>query len=350
MDPDKKVKIGRNAPVFVIAEIGCNFEDDFKKAKEMVKAAADAGADAVKFQTFNADKLVTKKAPKFWDIEGCPGETQHEEFNAMYQPNLEQFKELKSIADKNGIFIFSTPYDDESIEMMEKLGVELYKISSMDLTHIPLLKDIAKKGKPVILSTGASTIEEIKKAVKTIESAGNKQLSLLHCISSYPTGTSDVNLNMMKDLMKVFPDHTIGYSDHTKMPDSREVIAAAVAMGAKIIEKHFTFDRSRPGYDHEISADYNDLKEIVHSIRTVEKALGSSKKEPTRNEEKMRMHGRRSLVALCNIKSGTVIKKEMVSVKRPGTGIEPKFLEKITGKKAKKDIKEDEVIKWEMIE
>ncbi len=336
--------------VFIIAEIGCNFENDFERAKEMIREAAKAGADAIKLQTFNPEKLVTKNAPKFWDIEGCPGETQFEEFKAMFQPSFEQYKELKKIADKEGILFFSTPYDEDSVEMLEKLGINFYKISSMDLTHIPLLRYIAKKGKPIIISTGASTISEIKESIAAIEKTGNKQIILLHCISNYPNKLDNVHLNMIKSLTKEFPDYIIGYSDHTKMPETKEVFVAAVALGAKVLEKHFTFDNSRPGYDHEISADYKELADLVHSVRITEKILGSSEKKPTESEKKMRDFGRRSIVSNKIIKKGEVITADMISIKRPGGGIEPKFLDEVIGKKAKKDIIEDDVLFWDVLE
>ncbi len=341
--------IGRDSPAFVIAEAGCNFENDIERAKEMIRAAASAGADAIKFQTFIPEKLVTKDAPKFWDIAGCSGETQYDEFIEMPQLTFAQYQELKKIADECGIILFSTPSDEDSADMLEKLGVSAYKISSMDITHIPLLKHIARKKKTIILSTGASTIDEIKEAVDAIESEKNYQIILLHCITNYPTVPENVNLNMIRQMMEIFPQYPVGYSDHTKMPDSADMLVAAVAVGAKVIEKHFTFDKTRPGYDHEISADYEDLKKIVKSIRIVETSLGTGIKKPTASEEKARRLARRSLVAKSNIHRNTAITREMIAIKRPGTGIEPKFLYAVIGKKAKKDIREDEVIFWEML-
>lgn len=344
-----KKTINNDATVFVIAEIGCNFEDSFERAKEMVVAAAKAGADAVKFQTFIPEKLVTRTAEKFWEIEGCPGNTQFEEFKAMFQPNFEQYQELKQLADKNRVLFFSTPSDEDSADMLEKLGVQLYKISSMDITHLPLVRYIARKKKPIILSTGASTIDEIREAVETIESEGNTKIAILHCTTNYPTKIENVNLNMIKSLIKEFPKYVIGYSDHTKMPESTSVLVGAVALGAKIIEKHFTFDRSRPGYDHEISADYSDLKVIVDSIRTIEISLGAENKKPIPSERKARRFARRSIVAEFDIPAGAILTKDMISVKRPGGGIEPKFFDQVIGKKAKKNIKRDDVILWDLL-
>jgi sialic acid synthase SpsE len=342
-------KIGANSPVFIIAEIGCNFEGSLDRAKEMVKAAAAAGADAVKFQTFIPDRLVTKDAPKFWDIKGCPGETQYEEFEATPRLSLNQYKELKKLANSLGLIFFSTPSDEESADMLEGIGVPLYKISSMDITHLPLLKHVARKGKPVILSTGASTIEEIREAVEAIESEGNHQIAILHCITNYPTKIEDANLNMMKHIMEAFPKYPVGYSDHTKMPESMYVLAAAVAMGAKVIEKHFTFDKSRLGYDHEISADYEDLRNMIKRFRVIELTMGINIKRPTHSERSARKWARRSLVARKTIPKGAIITGEMVAVKRPGTGIAPKFLKDVIGKRAGKDIKEDEVLTWRML-
>lgn len=342
-------KIGPNVPVFTIAEAGCNFEGDIRRAKEMIKAAASTGADAIKFQTFIPEKLVTKDAPKFWEIPGCVGKTQYEEFEEIPQLSFEEYKELKKTADANEIIFFSTPSDEKSADMLQRLEVPIYKIGSMDITHFPLLKHIARKKKPMIISTGASTIDEVKEAVRVIETQSNHQIALLHCITNYPTRVDNVNLNMMKNLMSEFPQYPVGYSDHTKMPESEDILIAAVALGAKVIEKHFTFDKNRPGYDHEISADYSDLRKIIKSIRTVEKAMGAKTKRPIPSEKKARILARRSLVSARDIPKGITITKEMIAVKRPGTGIEPKFLGKVIGKKAKRNIKEDEVITWEMV-
>lgn len=341
--------IGRDSLAFIIAEIGCNFEGDIALAKEMIRKAAEAGADAVKFQTFVPQKLASRFAEKFWDIEGCPGETQYEEFEEMPQLSFEQYGVLKKIADDMGIIFFSSPSDEESADMLEKLGVPLYKVSSMDITHLPLLRHIAKKGKPMIISTGASTIGEIEDAVQVIIDAGGKDTALLHCISNYPTKDEDVNLRMITHLQKVFPDIPIGYSDHTLPEYGEGILVAAVALGARIIEKHFTFDNKRAGYDHVISADCEGLKRIVKQIRRVEKALGEAYKRPIESEIKARIHARRSLVAAQDITKGTIITREMLEIKRPGIGIEPRFLEVILGRKATRDIPEDTILQWDMI-
>jgi len=337
--------------VFVIAEIGCNFEDSFERAKEMICAAAVSGADAVKFQTFIPELLVTRTAPKFWDIEGCPGETQFEEFKEMFQFSFEQYTELKELAESKGLVFFSTPNDEQSANMLEQLNIPIYKISSMDITHLPLIEHIAKKGAPIILSTGASTIAEIRDAVETIEAVNREKITLLHCITNYPTAIDNVNLSMITDIKKEFPRCNVGYSDHTKMPHSADIIAAAVAIGAQVIEKHFTFDKLRPGYDHEISADYDDLKAMVASIVVIEKSLCRGQlKMPLPAEEKARKWARRSVVAKKAIQKGETISKDALIIKRPGTGIPPKFLAQTVGKTAKQNILEDQVITYDMIQ
>ncbi len=344
-----KRRIGGHAPVFIIAEIGCNFEKSLTKAKEMIRRAASCGVDAVKFQTFIPEKLTTRKAKKFWEIEGCPGETQLEEFLSMPQLSAKQYRELQKEANSSGVVFFSTPCDEESVDMLDRIGVPLYKVSSMDITHIPLLKHIARKRKPVIISTGASTMAEIEEAVMAVRKEGNEQIAILHCITNYPTEDRNVNLRMLSHLKKSFPDLPVGYSDHTIPERGEGIIAAAVALGAKIIEKHFTFDNKRPGYDHQISADYDGFKRIVTQVRRVEKALGEEYKRPIEAETKARTQARRSIVAIKDILEGTVIAREMLEMKRPGTGIEPKFIDSIVGKKAVRDIKEDEAITWDMV-
>jgi len=308
--------------------------------------ASRNGADAIKFQTFIPERLVTRDAPKFWDIKGCPGDTQFDEFEQTPRLAYKDHRELKTYAEKYGICFFSTPSDESSVDLLEEVGVPFYKISSMDITHIPLIQYIAKTGKPIILSTGASTITEIQDAVSVIQSEGNADITLLHCITNYPTRIVNVNLSMMREIKEAFPNYRVGYSDHTKMPESTCVIGAAVALGASVIEKHFTFDRQRPGFDHEISMDYDDLKKISRTIRIVRQCLGNCTKKPIKTELKPRKWARRSIVASVPIPKGTRITAEMVLVKRPGTGIEPKYLGQIIDSYSKKDIIEDEIIKW----
>ena len=343
-------RIGTGHPTLVIAEAGCNHENDFGRANAMVTAAAVAGADAIKFQSFTPETLVTRDAPKFWDIPG-PGSTQYEEFvDAQPRFTREQYRQLMALAARHGILCFSTPCDEAWVDFLDALGVALFKIASMDLTHVGLLRHVARKRKPVILATGASRLEEIREAVGVIEREGNQDIVLLHCISTYPTPPAEVNLRMMHHLAMEFPQCVIGYSDHTVPDQPLLVPTLAVAAGACVVEKHFTFDRSRPGYDHAISADYAGLARMCAEIRAVERTLGSALKAPTEAEARARRFGRRSVVASVTIPKGARIAPEMLAVKRPGTGIEPKFLEQVVGKVARRDIAQDQVFGWDALE
>ncbi len=342
--------VGGSCPVFVIAEAGCNCENDFARAQEMVAAAAEAGADAIKFQSFAPETLVTQDAPKFWDIPG-PGKTQYEEFVEI-QPRFSraQYAQLSALARRHGILFSSTPSDEAWTDLLDDLGVPFFKIASMDITHLPLIRHVARKGKPVILSTGASFLEEVREAVTAILSEGNEDIVLLHCVSSYPALPSQANLRMMDHLAREFPQCVIGYSDHT-LPDAPlSVPMLAVAAGAKVVEKHVTFDRSRPGYDHEISVDYAGLKEMVAAFRQVETALGNPVKAPADVEERTRRLGRRSIVAAVDIPKGMRILPRMLAIKRPGTGIEPKFLDRVIGNVAVADIGRDQVLDWTLLQ
>lgn len=335
--------------VFIIAEIGCNFEGDLIRAKEMIHAAAEAGSDAVKFQTFIPERLASKHAKKFWDIEGCPGETQLEEYIQMPRLSFDEYRELKQESKRLNIIFFSTPSDEDSSDLLERLNIPLYKISSMDITHIPLLKHVAKKRKPMILSTGASTIDEIQEAVSVIKAEGNEDIALLHCITNYPTKDTNVNLRMITDLIKNFPDIPVGYSDHTYPENGEGIVTAAVALGARIIEKHFTFDNKRLGYDHAISVDYRGLKRLVIQVRRVDKALGEGHKAPIASENRARRHARRSIVASRDIPKGIIISQDMLDIKRPGTGIEPRHIDTVIGRRTKVNIPADTILDWDMI-
>ncbi len=342
--------LNRKDYTMIIAEIGCNFEGDMEKAKEMVYAAAEAGVDAVKFQTVVPEKIATKKAEKFWEIEGCPGETQYDEFKHTYYLKYEEYVELKKLAEERNMILFSTPEDDnESIELLEKVEIPMYKVSSLNITHFPLLRRLAMTKKPIIISTGASGIGEIEEAVHIVGDAGGTDIALLHCISNYPTKDQDVNLRMISHLRQVFPEIPVGYSDHTLPEKGEGILTAAIALGARIIEKHFTWDNSRPGYDHEISVDYDGLKTMVKQIRRVEKALGAYTKKPIPSEKKARTHARRSLTAKVFIPKGKKIEREMIEIKRPAMGIEPRFINQVISRTATKDIEEDTQITWDMI-
>jgi N,N'-diacetyllegionaminate synthase len=333
--------IGKGQPCFIIAEAGVNHNGDIKLAKKLVNAATKAGADTVKFQTFNTEEIVTTSAAKA----GYQKETTGAD-SAQFEmlQNLElapgDFKKLSAYAREKGIVFLSSPFDKSSVDLLDELGVPAFRIPSGEITNSPLLKHIAHKRKPVILSTGMSTMEEIREAVDILRREGAKGIVVLHCVSSYPASPEDMNLKVMDTLQRVF-GLPVGLSDHTT---SIAIPVAAVALGACVIEKHLTLDKKLPGPDHQASLEPDEFTDMVRSIRDVEKALGSGVKRFTDEEMANKKAARRSLVAAVNIPAGTVITEKMLSIKRPGTGLEPRFIGSIIGKKAKKIIPSGEVI------
>ncbi|MGQ4832786.1 MAG: N-acetylneuraminate synthase family protein [Candidatus Asgardarchaeia archaeon] len=333
---------------FIIAEIGVNHENDIEKAKLMIRQAADAGADAVKFQTYKAETLASKYSPAYWDTSKESTPSQYALFKKYDKFGEDEYRELAKYAKSHGVYFLSTPFDEQAVDFLYDL-VPAYKIASADITNMPFIKYIAKKGKPILLSTGASTIGEIEKAVNTIKSEGNNQIALLHCILNYPTPYENANLLMIRHLKNVFPQYVIGYSDHTIPDEAMLVLTTAYLLGARVIEKHFTFDKSLPGNDHYHSMDYHDLKRFVENIKLIRTILGKEYKEYIESEIPARKYARRSLVATRDIPEGTIIERDMITAKRPGTGISPEFLEIVIGKKAKRNIKEDQILTWDDI-
>lgn len=339
--------IGNDHPCMIVAEAGANHNGDMNLAKELARSAAESGADAVKFQTYVAEKLATRSAPKYWKDEH-PDETQYETFKKLDRLSESEWKELAKYCEKIGILFFSTPFDFESVNMLDELDVPVFKVASADITHIPLLKYIAEKGKPIILSTGASTLPEIREAVEAIKSVGNNQLILLHCTLSYPTDINDANLRAITTLQNEFPEYPVGLSDHTT---SILTPIVGVAMGAKVIEKHFTVNKSLPGSpDHKLSIDPKELAWIVQHVRLTERLLGCGEKKVVDTERKARALARRSIVAKVRIPAGTPIRWDTVTFKRPGLGLPPSAIYKILGRKTIRTIEEDEVITAEDIE
>ena len=310
-------------------------------AKKLIDVAKGAGADAVKFQSFKAENVVTKTAQKAKYQKQTTGssESQYEMIRKLELSDAD-FKKLALYAQKKGIIFLSTPFDKESVDMLDELGVPAFKIPSGEITNFPLIRHIAKKGKPVILSTGMSTLQEIDEAVQVIKSEGIKDIVLLHCVTAYPAKVEDMNLRAMQTLESAFK-LPVGLSDHTI---GITVPIAAVALGAVVIEKHFTLDKSMPGPDHQASLEPKELKQMIKAIREVEKSLGDGNKSPTAEEEEIKKVARRSIVARIDIPEGTIINEEMLTIKRPGTGIKPKYLDKVVGKVAKAMIKRDELI------
>ena len=321
-------------PCFIIAEAGVNHNGDINIAKKLVDAAFETGANAVKFQTFKAENLVTKKAPKADYQKKSTGNGNQYEMLKKLELSYEDHVLLKKYCEDKGIMFISTPFDFESVDLLEKLDIPLYKISSGDLTNIPLLRYIGKLNKPMIVSTGMSNLGEVEIAVNTIKECGNNEITLLHCTSNYPTAYDDVNLNAMITLKNAF-NLPVGYSDHTI---GIEVPIAAVAMGVKVIEKHFTLDKEMEGPDHRASLNPQELKNMVDSIRNIEKAFGDGIKKCNINEESTKKVARKSIVARVNIRKGEVISYDKIAFKRPGNGISPIFMDEIIGKVAIEDI------------
>ncbi len=342
----KKINIGyrvldENSRPFIIAEAGVNHDNDLRLAKRMIDEATEGKADAIKFQTYKADKIAASESPAYWDAT----ETQRDYFKKYDKFDEAEYKELSDYARKKGILFMSTPFDFQAADMLDEL-VEVFKISSSDITNIPFLRHVARKDKPIFLSTGASTIGEIENAIMAIEGEGNNKLVLLHCVLSYPTSFEDANLNMIKHLTAVFPRHLIGYSDHTKPDKNMITLTAAAMLGAKVIEKHFTYDKSLEGNDHYHAMDYKDLKTLNGNLDMLRKILGSEIKRPIPSEMKARQYARRSIVADVDIPEGTLISEKMLTFKRPATGISPIYLEIVLQRKAKKTIKKDQILTW----
>ncbi len=327
--------IGAECPCFVIAEAGVNHNGEIEKALALVNAAKDARADAVKFQTFCAERLVCKDAPKArYQAETTgSGESQCEMLQRL-ELSPDDHRRLLDHCREIGILFLSSPFDEQDADFLETLGVPAFKIPSGELTNLPYLAHIARKGKPMIVSTGMATLGEVETAVETIQAAGNSDFALLHCVSTYPATPQDVNLRAMLTLRQAF-GYPVGYSDHVR---TNEVSVAAVALGACIIEKHFTLDRDLPGPDHRASLEPHELVALVKAIRNVEKALGSGCKRPVASETDTARVARKSLIAACDIPAGAQITETMLTVKRPGTGLPPAMRSYIVGRHLRTDL------------
>ena len=328
---------------FIIAEAGVNHNGSVEIAKRMIEVAKECGADAIKFQTFKAEEVVSKYAPKAEYQKQTTGEIEsHLQMLKKLELSFDDFIVLKEYCDKLGIMFLSTPFDFESIDFLNSLGLEIFKIPSGEITNLPYLEKIGKLRKKVILSTGMADLGEIEDALDILTSCGTKKedITILHCNTEYPTPYEDVNLLAMLTIKEAFKVK-VGYSDHTL---GIEVPIAAVALGASVIEKHFTLDRNMQGPDHKSSLETNELKAMVKAIRNVEKALGDGIKKPSPSEIKNKIIVRRSIVAKRNIKRGEIFNEENITVKRSATGISPMRWYEILGKTATRDYKEDEII------
>ena len=342
--------------VFIIAELGVNYYDiaikesitNMEAAKLMIDETKRNGADAVKFQSYKTETLASKKAPAYWDLEKEPITSQFELFKKFDKFGEDEYIELSNYCEKKNILFLSTPFDFNAVDYLYDL-MPLYKISSSDLTNLPFIEYIAKKEKPIFLSTGAATMEEIDDAINTITTISNTDICLMHCILDYPTKYQDVNLNMIKHLKNTYPEFTIGFSDHSKPDDKMIIPTVAYLYGAKILEKHFTLDKTIVGNDHYHAMDPEDLKKMRENIQFVQLISGQYHKMPLKCEQESRKHARRSIVANLDIHKGDIITREKLAFKRPGTGIPPSKLDLILESSALEDIKEDDIITFDKI-
>jgi N,N'-diacetyllegionaminate synthase len=329
--------------VFIIAEVGVNHNGSLEIAKKLIDVAKECGADAVKFQTFKAERLVSKKAAKadYQKNTTDSGESQYEMIKKL-ELNIDAHKELISYCREKEIQFLSSPFDLESIDLLSELGLEIFKVPSGEITNLPYLRKIGKLSKKVILSTGMADLGEIEDALDILIKSGTKKenITVLHCNTEYPTPYEDVNLKAMLTIKNAF-NVRIGYSDHTP---GIGVPIAAVALGAEVIEKHFTLDKNMEGPDHKASLEQKELKQMVNAIRNIEKSLGNGIKKPSLSESKNINIARKSLVAIKSIKKGEIFSEKNVGIKRPGNGISPMRWDEVFGKTANKDFEIDEMI------
>jgi len=342
-----KVKFTSGRTV-IIAEAGVNHLGQMDYAEKLISAAARAGADIVKFQTYKADKLTTKDAPRFWnwDGEAKANGSQHDSYSTLDQFGKAEYLAMKSLCDKYDIEFMSTPFDFDSVDLLVSVGVKGFKVASCDLTNFPLLRYIASKNLPMLISTGAANIKEIDEAISEIRAVSQCPVLIMHCTLCYPTKAEDANLLALNDIRENFPNHLIGLSDHTL---GSLIASTSVALGVRAIEKHFTFDKTLPkSADHWLSLDEADLTKLVSDVRNIEAALGHGRKELLEAEKLAWAYARRSVVTTRNIPLGTVLVESDFTMKRPGTGLHSRTISELIGKRSVVDIQEDQIVSLDM--
>ena len=337
---------------YLIAEMGVNFYDTAKAmeitpldaAKLYIDKAAEIGIDCAKFQSYKADTIVSKNSPAYWDTTKEPTKTQYELFLKHDSFGEKEYRELCEYTHKKGMDFTSTPFDYASADYLENM-VDFYKISSSDLSNLPFIKHIGKKGKPVYISVGAAYLSEVDVAVRTLKEVGCKDIVILHCVLSYPTDPKDANLRVIETLKRDFPDVRVGFSDHVAPDDTMMTLATAYILGAEVIEKHFTLDKTLPGNDHYHAGDPEDFQKALSNFKWIDTVLGS----PEKKVLACAMVPRRALVLTRNMKAGEVINEEDIMPKRPGIGISPEYAEIVIGRKVAKDLEEDTILTWDMV-
>jgi len=337
--------VGEGAPVYIIAEAGSNHDRDLAQARRLIEVAAEAGADAVKFQTFTADRIVAETSTRAAYLEGIlpPGKTMSELFRELELPH-EWHGDLKAYAESCGLDFLSSAFDHEAVDLLDGLGVKAFKVATYELWHLPLIRDIASRGKPIICSTGMANIGEVQAAVDAVRSTGNEQLMLMHCVVNYPPPFAELNLRAIETMRRAF-GVPVGWSDHT--PGWLAPVVAT-ALGAALVEKHFTTDRTRPGPDHRFALEPAELAAMVRAIRDAQAALGDGVKRMAPAEADLYVTARRSLFAARTVEAGTVLGADDVAILRPGTGIEVRDLPHVIGRTARRRIERHEPLAWEM--
>lgn len=346
----------KNSKPYLIAEIGVNFYDSAKQmgikpidaAKMYIDKASESGIDCVKFQAYKANLIASKQSPAYWDITKEPTKTQYELFQKFDHFEESDYTELSEYTHSKGLDFSATPFDYHSAEFLESF-VDFYKISSSDLSNLPFLSYIGSKNKPVILSVGASYLSEVEEGIRTLRDSGCEDITILHCVLSYPTLPNNANLNVIRTLKKCFPSVKVGYSDHVVPDDAMITLATAYLLGAEVIEKHFTLDKGLIGNDHYHSGDPNDFRIARSNFCLINQILGSDEKTVLNCEKLSRTEARRSLVLKRDMKAGEIIKDSDIIAKRPGSGISPKFTKLVIGRSIRKDLDEDTILQWDMI-
>ena len=331
---------------YVIAEIGVNHEGSMDTARRLIDLAREGGADAAKFQSYKAERIASKDSPAYWDTAKEPTPSQFALFRKYDTFEAEDYARLAEHCRSVGIEFMSTPFDAGAVKFLDPL-VRFFKVASADITNVPLLRQVAAKGKPVVLSTGASSLDEIEAAAATLRAAGCRELVLLHCVLNYPCPNANANLNMIAGLKQAFPDTVIGYSDHTQPDAAMQVMTAAWLRGATVLEKHFTHDKDLPGNDHYHAMDVDDLKRLIANLAFLEETLGSTDKQPLPEEASARENARRSIVTDHALAAGAEIGEADITCKRPGSGISPARWDEVVGRRAKRDLAGDHILRWE---
>lgn len=341
---------------YLIAEMGVNFYDTAKAlritpleaAKLYIDRAAEVGIDCAKFQSYKAGTIASKNSPAYWDTTKEPTQTQYKLFLKHDSFGENEYRELCDYTHAKGMDFTSTPFDYASADYLEDM-VDFYKISSSDLSNLPFIRYIGEKGKPVYMSVGAAYLSEVEEAVRALKRSGCKDIALFHCVLSYPTAPVNANLRIIETLKRVFPDVRVGFSDHVAPDDTMMTLAAAYLLGAEIIEKHFTLDKTLPGNDHYHAGDPEDFQKAIANFKWIDTVLGNAEKTVLDCESVPRREARRSLVLTRDMNAGEVIRAEDIMAKRPGTGISPNFADIVIGRKIKQDLAEDTILDWEMV-